>query len=310
MSEHDPARIGAALQRTRESRGLTVTEAARASGVPASTVDTLERGEPGRLAGQPRLLAHLRVYARSLGMDPEALLAELTAAGHATGAADDGVAAEAGGGQSAGGGARGGREVRGDGGAHRGSAVAGTRRRSGRRRRPAPMISVAVGAVALLGLVSVGTAAVLSGDEDEVGLVDPVVTAPTSTPTPTSTPAPSSSPAVDPNDDGGDTQLPGRAPEDTRVQLLDGVHGGGEAVEQAEAALDELGYDVVATGAMAESWDTSGVYYTNGWQAEAESLRERDGRFVEVAPHPGFTADVDLHVIVGRDWPESSDGAS
>lgn len=276
MSEHDPAGIGAALQHARESRGLTVTEAARASGVPASTVDTLERGEPGQLAGQPPLLAHLRVYARSLGLDPEGLLVGLTAAGPAN--------------------------------------SAGMHAR-GRRRRAAPMVGAAVAAVALLGLVAVVTAAMLTGDEDELGLVDPVATTPTPTPTPTATPTPTPTPASTPtldrdDADGGGDELPGRPPDETRVQLLDGVRGDGEAVEQAEAVLDELGYEVVATGSMAESWDTSGVYYTDGWREEAESLREREGRVTDVAPHPGFTADADLHVVVGQDWPEPTDRPS
>lgn len=35
---------------------------------------------------------------------------------------------------------------------------------------------------------------------------------------------------------------------------------------------------------------------------EAESLRERDGRFGRVEPNQGFSTEVHLHVVVGADW--------
>lgn len=304
MSEHEPE-VGAALQRARQARGLTVAQAARASGLDASIVDTLERSTSRDLAGQVRLLAQLRLYARALGVDPEGLLRTLTAGGPGAdlpaGAAPDGDAAVG--------------EEGGDG------------RRSPRRRRAQRVLAVLGLAIALVGVVFVGTPLLLDGGRDELGLVDPVsptptptatpTPAPTSIPTPipspalTPTPTPASSLADEPDDAAGDGEtLPGRPPEETRVQLLDGVRDGDEAVEEAGEVLNELGYQVVTTGTMVEPWETTGAYYTDGWEVEAESLRERDDRFAEVAPEPGFDADVDLHVIVGEDWPDASEPTS
>lgn len=318
---NDSANVGQRLRHAREARGLSLDEAAEASGVAAvSWLQSLERGDPAELAGQARLLAWLRVYARFLGLDAEALLRRVTAAVGAEGGVPGPWDAPL--------------EV---------PAPDGRRHRW---RRPA---IVGVTAVLVL-LAAAGVTAVVRGDAGAgVGLVDllgeepSLLLSPSPDPAPASEPAPAagSTPGSEPSGRGPATPrapavstfgsepspppsaaspsasseatgagdgLPGRAPSDTRVQLLDGT-AGTLPVAAAERALAELGYDIVLVEALTGPVRGSYVYYTEGWETEARSLSRRDPRFSSVAPDPGLTADVDLHVVMGTDWAAARAGS-
>ena len=94
-----------------------------------------------------------------------------------------------------------------------------------------------------------------------------------------------------------------REPEETSVQVLD-AGGGSSATSAVQAALDELGYDVVAVNASRTKYPVTTVLYTDGNDAEAEALRARDDRFTEIAPNEKLSDGVDIHVVVGPDWAE------
>jgi hypothetical protein len=93
----------------------------------------------------------------------------------------------------------------------------------------------------------------------------------------------------------------GRSPEETTVQVLD-AGGGSSATAEAEAALADLGYDVLAVNTSRVDYPTTTVLYTDGNDAEAEALRARDDRFAEVAPNERLSEAVDIHIAVGADW--------
>lgn len=108
----------------------------------------------------------------------------------------------------------------------------------------------------------------------------------------------SQAPAPDPA-----ASLPGRAPQETRVQLL---HHGGIAqatVDAVHAALQSLGYQVTHVNALTTPVRQTSVQAVEGWMVEAEALRQRDPRFANVEPNQVFSTEVDLHVIIGTDWP-------
>ncbi|MEX2621257.1 MAG: helix-turn-helix transcriptional regulator [Egibacteraceae bacterium] len=97
---------------------------------------------------------------------------------------------------------------------------------------------------------------------------------------------------------------PGRAPGQTRVQLL---HHGGIArptVEEVHAVLQSLGYQVTHVNLLPTPVvGRTTVQAVEGWMVEAEALRQRDPRFGNVEPNRVFSTEVDLHVIIGTDWP-------
>lgn len=102
---------------------------------------------------------------------------------------------------------------------------------------------------------------------------------------------------------GTATSLPGRAPEETRVQLLHHASIAQATVEQVHAVLQSLGYQVTHVNLLVTPVDDTTVHAVEGWMAEAEALRQRDPRFANVTPNQAFSIEVDLHVVIGTDWP-------
>lgn len=95
---------------------------------------------------------------------------------------------------------------------------------------------------------------------------------------------------------------------DTTVQILDGSDDDGRYAD-AQAVLDELGYQVITSGPAASEYDETTVFVTGGFADEAAALAEADERFTRLKPNDvGLSEDVELHVIVGGDWPDPDDG--
>lgn len=90
-------------------------------------------------------------------------------------------------------------------------------------------------------------------------------------------------------------------PEETTVQVLDGV-GDSPQLEQLAAALEELGYAVVARNPSGTTYAVTTVLFTEGNEEAARALQDRDPRIVERLPNPGLSEQVDLHVVLGGDW--------
>jgi cytoskeletal protein RodZ len=147
VSEYQPDgagfEVGATLRRAREAQGASPDEAGRVSGVPEWAITALEAGEPTEIAGQPRLLAHLRVYGRFLGFDAGGLL--------------HGVSRAAAGGAGGGGAADGRRPAAPH--AEGGASPSAPRRRRLR-------VAVVAGAVAVVGLAAAVTVLLLTGPLD------------------------------------------------------------------------------------------------------------------------------------------------
>lgn len=90
-------------------------------------------------------------------------------------------------------------------------------------------------------------------------------------------------------------------PEETTVQVLDGV-GESPRLALLVETLEDLGYDVVATNPAATNYPVTTVLFTEGSEAAARALQARDSRIVERRPSPGLSTEVDLHVVLGADW--------
>lgn len=301
----DVRTIGDTLREQRVRRGQSPAEAARDAGVPADMLAGLEAGTLSSEDVTTR--AFLRMYARYLDLDAEALLGHLEAAAGAPPAA----------------GAEGGLVA---------DAPAGRPRR--RRRR----VVVAVLVVLLLA-VAAGVAAMVvlgTGRLPSVRLIAPAAPAGDegsgaaggeAEPAPLGSEAtgdadqpPTAAPpgdideveGRDRTDDAGTPadgeepgdadQLTARPPEDTRVQVLHN-DAAPAVIADVRAVLEALGYPVVQVNAARTPFDRTTVYYVDGWQAEAEALAVHDERFAAVEPNERFSSDVDLHVAVGPDWP-------
>lgn len=130
--------------------------------------------------------------------------------------------------------------------------------------------------------------------------IDPDGTAP---PTPDATP--SADPFEEPDASGEQDEEPSDgvpSAEETTVQVLDGL-GDPERMEEVAETLRELGYDVVAVNATRRAAQRTTVLYSEGAQEQAEALRAADPRFSAVDANARYTPTVDLHVLVGPDWP-------
>lgn len=91
------------------------------------------------------------------------------------------------------------------------------------------------------------------------------------------------------------------APEETRVQVLDGVNDPARLAELV-AALEALGYQVVATNPASTAYAVTTVLYSEGREPAAQALQIRDPRMAVLRPSPGLSDTVDLHVVLGADW--------
>jgi len=106
---------------------------------------------------------------------------------------------------------------------------------------------------------------------------------------------------------GGDAAA-AAAPADTVVQLLNGS-GDEEGYAEARATLQDLGYQVIDYGRAASTYEQTTVLVTDGFADEAAALVQRDARFGNLQPNDGrLSQDVELHVIVGKQWTGSTDG--
>lgn len=97
-------------------------------------------------------------------------------------------------------------------------------------------------------------------------------------------------------------------PSGTTVQILDGSADDGRYTD-AQETLEDLGYQLIASGPAASGYDETTVFVTDGFADEAAALAEADERFAHLQPNNvGLSEDVELHVIVGGDWPNPEDG--
>ena len=108
----------------------------------------------------------------------------------------------------------------------------------------------------------------------------------------------------DEDEDGGDEDGGDDAPVRATVQVLDGG-GDASAVREAIAALEARGYQVVAQSRAARTYPRTTVFWSEGFEDEAEELREEDERFAVLQENDRLDATINLHVVIGRDWEPS-----
>jgi transcriptional regulator with XRE-family HTH domain len=90
---------------------------------------------------------------------------------------------------------------------------------------------------------------------------------------------------------------------DTRVQVLDGV-GDRQAYQDAIAYLQDLGYQVIRSGGSSREYTETTLFFTGIGEEQASALAAYDGRFAVVRPNDrGLSEQVELHLVVGADWP-------
>lgn len=280
MSDPRTETIGEQLRTARERRGLDLLEASRTSPLPLGVLDALERVTAEDLVADVRLQAQLRVYARSLGIDPEPLLRAALPAPDAQAEPERGAQVTP------------------------FARAAPLGQRDGRRLSLRRLLGAAV-LVAVVAFAGVLVTQLGSGGEPQVRLSPPAGPEPdvTSEPDldgggePTTAPSPAGTAPPEP----APPPVPGRAPAETTVQLLNGARDA-ERTAAAQAVLEQLGYTVVHVDATVEPFDETVVYHSPGWEEEAVGLQTRDGRFTHVGANPGFSTEAGLHVVVGQDW--------
>lgn len=96
------------------------------------------------------------------------------------------------------------------------------------------------------------------------------------------------------------------------IQVLDGA-GDADATLEAVAALRALGFTVVVDDPPTQArqpYSQTTVFATAGFEEQAAALVEADPRFTTVDDNPGTLDDsIDLHIVIGEDWPSSGAGA-
>lgn len=100
----------------------------------------------------------------------------------------------------------------------------------------------------------------------------------------------------DEDEDGGDD-----GPVLATVQVLNGS-GDPDLLDRVVAVLEELGYEVVATGRASRRYEETTVFWSAGHQDDARDLREADPRFIAVEPNERLDRTINLHVVIGDDW--------
>ena len=80
MADERAADFGTYLRLAREKRGLTLQQVAITTKISARVLEALERNDPSKLPGGIFSRAFVRSYAREVGLDPEATVANFVAA--------------------------------------------------------------------------------------------------------------------------------------------------------------------------------------------------------------------------------------
>ena len=145
-------------------------------------------------------------------------------------------------------------------------------------------------------------AASIAAAQAELDASESELAEPSETPTPVETAAAPLEPTEVPTTESPEQLIAAaKPPGETTVQVLD-AGGGGARVDQAEAVLEQLGYNVVARSPSSRDVVETTGYYTADNIAEAEGRRAREPRFRVVEANRGLSEGVDIHVLVGTEF--------
>ncbi len=124
---------------------------------------------------------------------------------------------------------------------------------------------------------------------------------PTPSPTATETESGSTeepSPSESPTDDGGDSDR--IDPGEISIQVLDAIKDGGDRAQEIADEMESDGYRVVAFNPSSIVYDETTVFYTEGYEDEANQVADDYG-WDEIVFNDILSEDVNVHVVVGLD---------
>jgi hypothetical protein len=178
----------------------------------------------------------------------------------------------------------------------------------------APANAAIRGGLLILAAVLVGALLLSRGFSEDGGVVaaddGDTAAATTVAPDTTDTTAAGGSTDVTEPADGGETETTEAPPdvrpnEETKFIVLNGTTTNG-AASTLSANLSALGYVPGGTGNVAGGVEASGIYYADGWQAEAAQMATELGVGVELvqplpAPFEWDMGDSTILVVIGTD---------
>jgi hypothetical protein len=129
----------------------------------------------------------------------------------------------------------------------------------------------------------------------------PLPVAPAPTAPAQATPAPTSSALPD----ATSTDAAGLVGAGVSVQVIAGAGTTADQLISAVAALTELGYDVTQSSSPSPNpYPQTTIFASPGQEAQAQALNAADDRFTTYDPDfPGLNENLNIHVLVGEDWP-------
>lgn len=166
----------------------------------------------------------------------------------------------------------------------------------------------------LAAFVAFGIYALLFGDiggDDDLAVIATEGTEQTTLPAPAATPTtnPSTVP-IQPGPSGSPTATASEGPAGGQVgagvsvQVIAGADTTADQFADAVAAMQEMGYEVTESGVSPNAYPQTTIFATAGEEAQAQALNQADPRFTTVGENPGtLTAEIQIHVLVGEDWP-------
>lgn len=177
----------------------------------------------------------------------------------------------------------------------------------------APLIRALVAAVVTFGIYALVFGDIGGGDDLTVdGSEDGQAAATDAAAVPPS--APSSVP-LQPLPSGSDSPAPGAGASEgaatgeqvgvgVSVQVIAGAGTTQDQFDDAVAALAELGYDVTESGISPNDYPQTTIFASPEEEAQATALNGADSRFTTIGENPGtLTTEIQIHVLVGEDWP-------
>lgn len=181
----------------------------------------------------------------------------------------------------------------------------------------APLIRALLAAAVAFGIYALVFGDIGGGDDLDVVATDgdqAAGTAPAAAPQPDAStvplqPLPNGSASPEPTASGseGDGSQVGVG---VSVQVIAGAGTTQDQFADAVDALAAQGYDVTESGISPNDYPETTIFASPGQESQATALNTADPRFTTIGENPGtLTEEIQIHVLVGEDWP-IADGAA
>jgi len=147
----------------------------------------------------------------------------------------------------------------------------------------------------------------LIGRATRDGVVIGPTASPTSTLEPTSDPTGSIEPTVTPSVTASPSPTEPGLPDGISAQVLDAIHDdSGVGATDAADRLEAAGVEIIAENKAVRVYELTTIFYSTGREADAQAVADFLGVGVVEAAPDTLTAAVDVHVVVGQDYPDPS----